>query len=307
MDLRQILSQAGFQGSALDTAYAIAMAESGGNAKAFNGNSKTGDKSYGLFQINLIGALGPERRKQYGLSSDDSLYDPVTNARVAFQMSNGGKNWSPWSTYNNDTYRKFLGQSGAPVSGADQAQAALGITADAPPQKADITSTQLGADFAPGASDFRKPPPIPTAQQGVQTRGVTGGNDLRDKLISAAMGVLGTPYSWGGGSKTGASGGFGKGAGITGFDCSGLVMYAFAQAGYSMPRVSYDQLKQGARTSGNSLRPGDLVGFKNGSHIAIYIGDGQIIESPRTGLTVRVRKLGSNENVFGVRLNLPGD
>lgn len=110
-----ILKQAGFTGNGLKMAYAIAMAESGGNAKAHNGNAGTGDNSYGLFQINMLGGMGPERRKRYGLSSNDSLFDPLTNAKVAFKMSNGGKSWGPWSTYGNGAYKKYYGGSSASV------------------------------------------------------------------------------------------------------------------------------------------------------------------------------------------------
>lgn len=115
MDLMSVLKQAGFKGEGLKMAYAIAMAESSGNAKAHNPNASTGDNSYGLFQINMLGAMGPERMKQYGLSSYEDLFDPLTNAKVAFKMSNGGKNWGPWSTYNNGMYQSFYGQSGAKV------------------------------------------------------------------------------------------------------------------------------------------------------------------------------------------------
>jgi len=115
MDLMSILKQAGFKGDGLKMAYAIAMAESGGNARAHNGNAGTGDNSYGLFQINMLGGMGPERRRQYGLSSNDALFDPLTNARVAYKMSNGGKNWGPWSTYGNGAYQKYYGGSSATV------------------------------------------------------------------------------------------------------------------------------------------------------------------------------------------------
>jgi hypothetical protein len=115
MDLMSILKQAGFKGEGLRMAYAIAMAESGGNARAHNGNRNTGDNSYGLFQINMLGGMGPERRARYGLSSNDALFDPLTNARVAYKMSNGGKNWGPWSTYGNGAYRKYYGGSSATV------------------------------------------------------------------------------------------------------------------------------------------------------------------------------------------------
>lgn len=115
MDLVSILKQAGFRGEGLKMAYAIAMAESSGNARAHNPNAGTGDNSYGLFQINMLGAMGPERRRQYGLSSNDSLFDPLTNAKVAFRMSNGGKSWGPWSTYGSGAYKNFYGGSGAQV------------------------------------------------------------------------------------------------------------------------------------------------------------------------------------------------
>lgn len=110
--LMSILQQAGFKGEGLKMAYAIAMAESGGNAHAHNGNAGTGDNSYGLFQINMLGAMGPERRARYGLSSNDALFDALTNAKIAYKMSNGGKNWGPWSTYGNGAYKQYYGGSG---------------------------------------------------------------------------------------------------------------------------------------------------------------------------------------------------
>ena len=80
--LMSILRQAGFSGDGLQMAYAIAMAESGGHSGSHNTNASTGDNSYGLFQINMLGSMGPERRQQYGLSSNDDLFDPLTNATV---------------------------------------------------------------------------------------------------------------------------------------------------------------------------------------------------------------------------------
>jgi hypothetical protein len=120
--LMEILKSVGFKGQALEIAYAIAMAESSGNARAHNPNSGTGDNSYGLFQINMLGGMGPERRKKYGLSSNEELFDPYVNARIAYQMSNGGKNWAPWSTYKRGDYLKFMGQSGANVTNASSSK-----------------------------------------------------------------------------------------------------------------------------------------------------------------------------------------
>jgi hypothetical protein len=88
------LKQAGFQGEELRKAWAVAMRESNGRPGAFNGNAATGDKSYGLFQINMLGSMGASRMKQFGLSSEKDLLDPLVNAKAAYQMSRGG--WSPW-------------------------------------------------------------------------------------------------------------------------------------------------------------------------------------------------------------------
>jgi cell wall-associated NlpC family hydrolase len=75
------------------------------------------------------------------------------------------------------------------------------------------------------------------------------------------------------------------------------------QAGISVPRVSWDQLAMGQRTDLSKLQPGDFIGFGDGGHIALYLGGGQILEAPRTGLDVRVRSLGQGENAWGVSLS----
>jgi hypothetical protein len=116
-DLMSILRQAGFTGNGLKMAYAIAMAESGGSARAHNPDVRTGDNSYGLFQINMLGAMGPERRRQYGLSSNEDLYDPLVNAKVAYKMSKGGTSWGPWSTYGSGAYKQYYGGTFNPDTG----------------------------------------------------------------------------------------------------------------------------------------------------------------------------------------------
>jgi hypothetical protein len=75
-----------------------AYRESRWNAGSYNPNASTKDLSYGLMQINMIGALGPSRLKQFGLSSNEELYDPAINMKAAFQMS-GGKDFYAWGPY----------------------------------------------------------------------------------------------------------------------------------------------------------------------------------------------------------------
>ena len=114
------LKAAGFSGQSLAIAKAIAMAESSGRPSAHNNNTATGDDSYGLFQINMLGNMGPARRKSFNLSSNEDLYDPATNARVAYAISNGGTNWGPWSTFKNGAYKKFLSSSPSASQGMDR-------------------------------------------------------------------------------------------------------------------------------------------------------------------------------------------
>lgn len=102
-----------------------------------------------------------------------------------------------------------------------------------------------------------------------------------------------------------------KWGGVTdsGYDCSGLVMKAFAQAGIKMPRISYAQAAKGKRVRIGDLQPGDLVAWDHGTlggrpdHIAIYIGNGEIAEAAHTGTQLRVRKLNKNEGAWGVKLS----
>jgi cell wall-associated NlpC family hydrolase len=97
-------------------------------------------------------------------------------------------------------------------------------------------------------------------------------------VVGVAMRYLGVPYVWGGASPRG-------------FDCSGLVMYAFAQIGVSLPHSSYAQYGMGTPVSMSQLQPGDLVFFAGASHVGIYIGGGQFIHAPHTGDVVKISSL----------------
>jgi len=95
--LKELLKAVGFKGDGLAKAWAVAKKESNGRPLAHNGNSKTGDNSFGIFQINMINMLGPDRREKYGLNFTAELMNPVVNAQIAYHMSNGGKDWSAWN------------------------------------------------------------------------------------------------------------------------------------------------------------------------------------------------------------------
>ena len=96
LELKELLSLVGFKGKDLVVAWAVAKKESNGRPLAFNGNHKTGDSSYGMFQINMIDTLGPDRRTKFDLDSNAELFNPVKNAEIAYYMTSGGDDWSSW-------------------------------------------------------------------------------------------------------------------------------------------------------------------------------------------------------------------
>lgn len=94
--LKDLLSAVGFRGQGLKQAWAVAKKESNGRPLAFNGNSNTGDSSFGIFQINMIGLLKDDRKEKFGINFTSELLNPVINAQVAYHMSKGGEDWSSW-------------------------------------------------------------------------------------------------------------------------------------------------------------------------------------------------------------------
>jgi cell wall-associated NlpC family hydrolase len=114
--------------------------------------------------------------------------------------------------------------------------------------------------------------------------------------IHWAFEEIGVPYSWGGGDENGPTYGFAQGAGTKGFDCSGLTLFSYAQAGIHLDHYTGSQWNEGKRIARRAdLEPGDLMFFAYDTsdsntihHVAIYIGKGKMIEAPYTGEVVRV-------------------
>jgi cell wall-associated NlpC family hydrolase len=97
-------------------------------------------------------------------------------------------------------------------------------------------------------------------------------------VVGIAMQYLGVPYVW-------------AGASPSGFDCSGFVMFVYAQVGVSLPHLAAAQFNYGTPVSIDQLEPGDLVFFDGLGHVGIYIGGGQFIHSPHTGDVVKISSL----------------
>ena len=107
-ELVQLLKAVGFEGQALKMAWGIAKSESNGGPMAYNGNRKTGDSSYGIFQINMLGNLGDDRKEKFDLRSNVLLFDPAINAEITYHMTQGGNDWSSWSSIKNGAVSKWL-------------------------------------------------------------------------------------------------------------------------------------------------------------------------------------------------------
>jgi cell wall-associated NlpC family hydrolase len=116
------------------------------------------------------------------------------------------------------------------------------------------------------------------------------GRQASEYVIRRGMAQIGVPYSWGGGNAAGPSHGIDSGAGITGFDCSGLVLYSFAGVGIKLPHYSGSQYNLGRKIPTSQMRRGDVIFYGPGGsqHVTIYLGDGQMLEAPDIGLKVRV-------------------
>ena len=109
------------------------------------------------------------------------------------------------------------------------------------------------------------------------TGDVLSEEELRQQIVDFALQFEGNPYVYGGTSLT------------NGADCSGFVMSVFAQFGYSLPRVAADQYNQSAKKSMEDLEPGDLISDGGGiSHVALYIGNGQIIHASTSASGIKI-------------------
>lgn len=132
-----------------------------------------------------------------------------------------------------------------------------------------------GPDVVAAAPDALAPP-ADIAPPEAAVPSVSGGTGEGAIAVQAALTRVGSPYSWG------ASG---PGA----FDCSGLVMWAFQQAGISLPHSSYALAAGGTPVSRDQLQPGDVVNFySDASHTGIYVGDGMVVHASTYGVPVKV-------------------
>jgi cell wall-associated NlpC family hydrolase len=140
----------------------------------------------------------------------------------------------------------------------------------------------LGACTLVGGVESPPAAPVPVESERPAPGGAASGDTERitATVIEIALDAIGTPYEWGG-------------TDANGFDCSGLIQFAYGRVGISLPRVSTAQVRAGTPVALNPdlFRPGDILGFSTTdpgrtSHVGLYVGDGEFIHSSSSGVRI---------------------
>ena len=186
---------------------------------------------------------------------------------VAFALSIGFAPQAAATEQWDPTLPKLL-SAGAPGDPVAVAQASLAFT-----QQAAQATVDLGRKFLAGLGIGGGPSALPG--------GRVRGPQAIEYVIARGASQRGVPYSWGGGAINGPSEGVEQDAGKVGYDCSGFTRYAFAGVGVQIPKYSGDQYTAGRQVSPSQAKRGDLIFWGPGGsqHVAIYLGNGQMLES----------------------------
>jgi len=195
---------------------------------------------------------------------------------------------------------------------AQAAQQQAAATADAAAR--DAARARLARTPAPAVST---PTPSPSGPS-PSTPGTSGSpQDRVQVVLDRARSELGTPYAWGGGNADGPTLGihdggvadaFGDFAKV-GFDCSGLMVYAFAGVGIPLPHYSGYQIDAGPKFPLDQRRPGDLLFWADGDgvhHVALYLGDDRMVEAPESGKVVRIAPVRFDDEIVPTVTRLVG-
>ena len=134
-----------------------------------------------------------------------------------------------------------------------------------------VPATASPSEIKPGPASILEPPPTKA-----------------ERAAKFAVGEVGVPYRWGGESPG------------SGFDCSGLVRWAYLRVGVELPHNSYALYGQGRRVSESRMAPGDILFFEGLGHVGLYIGRGRMVHAPETGRSVEVVGLAASN--YGARL-----
>ena len=190
----------------------------------------------------------------------------VVTAAMAVSLASPAAAEEGWDP----TLPKIL-SAGAPGDPVAVAQASLAFT-----QQAASATMDLGRRFLAG---------LGIGGGGASTAALPGGRvsgpQAIEYVVRRGASQRGVPYSWGGGAINGPSAGVDHDAGKIGYDCSGFTRYAFAGVGVQIPKYSGDQYTAGRHVSPSQAKRGDLIFYGPGGsqHVAIYLGNGQMMEA----------------------------
>lgn len=125
-------------------------------------------------------------------------------------------------------------------------------------------------------------PPVAEAPVPIPDTGLIA-DPVRSRIVFTALQMIGIPYRYGGTTPQG-------------FDCSGLVQYAYHNAGLSVPRTAREQLEASEPVTMSAVQAGDLLFFasRDNSHVGIYVGENRFVHAPASGRTVVISSLGSS-------------
>lgn len=196
-----------------------------------------------------------------------TLLVPLLAWAASAAAAPGEEQWDP-------TLPKLV-SSGAPGDPVAIANASLQAT-----QVATQTTMDLGRKFLSslGIGGGDTSGPAGTAPAGINR---VNGSQAIEYVIRRGASQMGVPYSWGGGKPNGPSLGVDSGASTVGYDCSGFTQFAFAGVGVLIPKFSGDQYNAGRKIPPSQAKRGDLIfyGPDGTQHVAIYLGNGQVLEA----------------------------
>ena len=227
----------------------------------------------GVVEEGDSGEVVEEIQDEVGVSTDGKFGSETESAVKDFQDDEG---LTVDGVVGSETGSK-LGLSGS--ASTDSSSSSSESTSSSSDADASSSSSSSSSESTSSSSDSDSSSSSTGAQSVSTSSASTSG------VLGTAAGLVGTPYVMGGDSPSG-------------FDCSGFTQYVFAKAGKSIPRVTTAQ--QAAATPVSSPQPGDLVFFGSPSwHVGIYVGDGMMIDSPRTGSSISIRPIFDGVSGYG--------
>lgn len=181
--------------------------------------------------------------------------------------------------------RSTLSQLSGAATAAPAGSAATAVTAGSEAEFASTLSALTGAAGTTTAA----------AVPGASGVAGTAGSAADGKVLDAVQKYLGLPYIWGGNDPA------------QGLDCSSFVQNVYKDLGYTLPRVTWDQMNAGTQVASLAqAQPGDLLFSHDGGHVAIYLGNGKVVDAPQPGQTIQIRDAWETDaNLTTIRRILP--